>query len=98
MTGGGRQSAACNNTLPSSAFRQGGYQDKCMHVYGEVTPGEGEVDHIIELAIVSKAFTFAFIDQDLETCLKVRSCTCNFFFFFLTNFIPCRPCVKSAQL
>ena len=38
-----------------------------------------EVDHIISLEMVSDAFSDVFTKVMLETCLKVRSCTCSYF-------------------
>ena len=103
MRGGGKTAACCGRLL-SKAFRK----DKldCPLWYGvegtEILSGKPlapqqdfEVDHIIGLEMVSEAFSDVFKKQSLETCLQVRSCTCN---FFLTDFISCRSYVKWAQL
>lgn len=106
QVGGEPQNKACKGGLLSSEFRTARCNKNYTHVYdgalgginevekgSEVPPGE-EVDHIIELEIVSEAFTFAFKQQTLDVCLKVRSCSCN---FFLSDSIPYRSCVKLNQ-
>ena len=106
--GGEPQNKACKGGLLSSEFRTAGYKKEYIYMYvydgtlgviqtvgkgSEVPPGE-EVDHVIELGIVSDAFCEAFKQHTLHVCLKVRSCSCN---FFLSDSIPYRSCVKLNQ-
>ena len=64
---------ACSGMLRSYAFATSNYRDNCEKKERNFRRDEKtQVDHIIDLELVSECFCDAFLGNSLRQCLQVR--------------------------